>query len=129
MEHIKIITMIEMFSCSRLAKSPYVCNELKSRSGCRKERYTYYARKADDSYREVKSEARKGINLTTEELAYATDYCGVKSGKNENKFKSLNLETEKASQIDVPIIKKIIANAIKKICKKAILVGFRSTYK
>lgn len=26
------------------------------------ERYTYYAKKADDSYREVKSEARKGIN-------------------------------------------------------------------
>ena len=68
MEHIKIITMIEMFSCSRLAKSPYVCNELKSRSGCIKERYTYYARKADDSYREVKSEARKCINLTTEEV-------------------------------------------------------------
>ena len=68
MEHIKIITMIEMFSCSRLAKSPYVCNELKSRSSCRKERYTYYARKADDSYREVKSEARKGINLTPEEV-------------------------------------------------------------
>ena len=45
MVHIKIITMIEMFSCSRLAKSPYVCNGYKSRSGCRKERYTYYARK------------------------------------------------------------------------------------
>ena len=29
-----------------------------------KKRYTYYARKSDDSYREVKSEARKGINLT-----------------------------------------------------------------
>lgn len=55
-------------SCSRLAKSPYVCNGCKSRSGCRKERYTYYARKADDSYREVKSEARKGINLTPEEV-------------------------------------------------------------
>lgn len=68
MEHIKIITMIEMFSCSRLAKSPYVCNGCKSRSSCRKERYTYYARKADDSYREVKSEARKGINLTPEEV-------------------------------------------------------------
>lgn len=40
MEHIKIITIIEMFSCSRLAKSPYVCNGCKSRSGCRKERYT-----------------------------------------------------------------------------------------
>ncbi len=55
-------------SCERLKKSPYVCNGCKSRSGCRKERYTYYARKADDSYREVKSEARKGINLTPEEV-------------------------------------------------------------
>lgn len=55
-------------SCHKLSKSPYVCNGCKSRSGCRKERYTYYARKADDSYREVKSEARKGINLTPEEV-------------------------------------------------------------
>lgn len=56
------------FHCNKLDKSPYVCNGCKSRSGCRKERYTYYARKADDSYREVKSEARKGINLTPEEV-------------------------------------------------------------
>ena len=55
-------------SCERLSKSPYVCNGCKSRSGCRKERWTYYARKADDSYKEVKSEARKGINLTPEEV-------------------------------------------------------------
>ena len=55
-------------SCLRLKHSPYVCNGCKSRSGCRKERYTYYARKADDSYKEVKSEARKGINLTPEEI-------------------------------------------------------------
>lgn len=55
-------------SCSRLAKSPYVCNGCKSRSSCRKERYTYYARKAYDTYKEVKSEARKGINLTEEEV-------------------------------------------------------------
>ena len=56
------------YHCSKLDKSPYVCNGCKSRSGCRKERYTYYARKADDSYKEVKSEARKGINLTPEEV-------------------------------------------------------------
>ena len=55
-------------SCPKLSKSPYVCNGCKSRCGCRKERYTYYARKADDSYREVKSNARKGINLTPEEV-------------------------------------------------------------
>ena len=55
-------------SCERLKHSPYVCNGCKSRSGCRKERFTYYARKADDSYKETKSEARKGINLTPEEI-------------------------------------------------------------
>lgn len=56
------------FHCDRLDKSPYVCNGCKSRSGCRKERYTYYARQANDSYKEVKSETRKGINLTPEEV-------------------------------------------------------------
>lgn len=56
------------FHCNKLDKTPYVCNGCKSRSGCRKERYTYYARKADDTYKEVKSEARKGINLTPEEV-------------------------------------------------------------
>lgn len=55
-------------SCPRLSKSPYVCNGCKSRSGCRKERFTYYARKAEDAYKEVKKEARKGINLTPEEV-------------------------------------------------------------
>jgi len=56
------------FHCDRLDKSPYVCNGCKSRPGCRKERYTYYARQANDSYKEVKSESRKGINLTPEEV-------------------------------------------------------------
>ena len=63
----------------------------------RKERYSYDI---------IKNSKVFCINLTTRELAYATDYCGVKSGRNENKFKKLNLETEMASVIDVPMIKK-----------------------
>lgn len=54
--------------CSKLDKSPHVCNGCKSRCGCRKERFTYYARNAHDSYKELKSTARKGINLTPEEV-------------------------------------------------------------
>ena len=54
--------------CPKLEKTPYVCNGCKSRSDCRKERYTYYARKADDTYKEIKSQARRGINLTPEEV-------------------------------------------------------------
>ena len=63
-------------------------------------------RKERFSYDIIKNSGVFCINLTTEDLAYATDYCGVKSGRNENKFKKLNLETEMASVIDVPMIKK-----------------------
>lgn len=45
------------------------------------------------------------INLTTEDLAYATDYVGVKSGKNVDKFKTLNLTKEKATLVKCPMIK------------------------
>ena len=62
------VNLYKYLHCEKLDKKPYVCNGCKSRSGCRKERFTYYARKADDSYKEIKSEARKGINLTPEEV-------------------------------------------------------------
>ena len=55
-------------SCNKLSKSPYVCNGCKSRSGCRKERYTYYARKANDSYKILISSCRQGINISEEEV-------------------------------------------------------------
>jgi flavin reductase (DIM6/NTAB) family NADH-FMN oxidoreductase RutF len=44
------------------------------------------------------------VNLTTEKLAYATDYCGVKSGRDVDKFRELNLTKEKASEIAAPMI-------------------------
>ena len=56
------------YSCNKLSKSPHVCNGCKSRSGCRKERLTYYARKADDSYKDLITSCRQGINLTNEEI-------------------------------------------------------------
>jgi len=44
------------------------------------------------------------INLTTKELAYATDYCGVKSGRDVDKFKEMQLTPLPASQIKAPLI-------------------------
>ena len=72
--------------CTKLDKSPHVCNGCKSISGCRKERFTYYARKADDSYHEIKSEARKGINLTPEEVFKINEIITplVKKGQTTN---------------------------------------------
>lgn len=45
------------------------------------------------------------INLTTEKLAYATDYCGVRSGRDVDKFKMAHLTREEASHVGAPMIK------------------------
>lgn len=44
------------------------------------------------------------INLTTEELAKATDWCGVKSGRDFDKFKEMGLTIGEASVVKAPII-------------------------
>lgn len=44
------------------------------------------------------------INLTTEKLAFAADYCGVKSGRDVDKFKNLKLTKEEASYVGAPMI-------------------------
>ena len=62
------------------------------------------------SYDIIKSTGEFVINLTTSELAYATDWAGVKSGKDVDKFKELGLTKEKASKINVPLIKESPVN-------------------
>ena len=73
-------------SCSKLSKTPYVCNGCKSRSGCRKQRWTYYARKANDSYNELISSCRQGISLTEEEIYNINNVIAplVKKGQTTN---------------------------------------------
>ena len=56
------------------------------------------------SYRMLKETGEFVINLTTEKLAFATDYCGVKSGRDVDKFKEMHLTKEMADQVQVPMI-------------------------
>jgi flavin reductase (DIM6/NTAB) family NADH-FMN oxidoreductase RutF len=44
------------------------------------------------------------LNLTTEFLAKQTDWCGVKSGRDYNKFKEMKLTYQKAEKVLAPII-------------------------
>jgi flavin reductase (DIM6/NTAB) family NADH-FMN oxidoreductase RutF len=44
------------------------------------------------------------INLTTAEMARATDWCGVRSGSDYNKFKEMNLTPGKCSIVKAPLI-------------------------
>ena len=57
------------------------------------------------SYKMLKKTGEFVINLTTEELAFATDYCGVRSGRDVDKFKEAHLTKEPAQFVKAPMIK------------------------
>ena len=57
------------------------------------------------SYRLIKESKEFAINLTTKKLAYATDWCGVRSGAKYDKFKEMHLTKEEANFIKTPLIK------------------------
>ena len=57
------------------------------------------------SYEMLKKTGEFVINLTTEELSFATDYCGVRSGRDVDKFKEAHLTKEPAQFVKAPMIK------------------------
>ena len=70
------------------------------------------------SYHMIDETGEFVINLTTEKLAYATDYCGVRSGKDVDKFKELHLTPEKAEYVSEPLIADSPVNIECKVVKK-----------
>ncbi|MDE6149334.1 MAG: flavin reductase family protein [Ruminococcus sp.] len=62
------------------------------------------------SYNLIKDSGEFVINLTTEELVKAVDFCGVKSGKNTDKFKTMNLTTQDAFTVKAPILEQSPVN-------------------
>lgn len=57
------------------------------------------------------------INLTTKELAYATDYCGVRSGRDVNKWKEMKLTPTKSEKVKAPGIAECPVNIECKVVK------------
>ncbi|MBQ2404089.1 MAG: flavin reductase family protein, partial [Lachnospiraceae bacterium] len=62
------------------------------------------------SYQMIKETGEFVVNLTTEELAFATDYCGVKSGRDTDKWKDTGLTKAPASKVSVPLIQESPVN-------------------
>jgi len=56
------------------------------------------------SYDLIKKSGEYVINLTTRRLAFATDWCGVKSGRDVNKFEAMGLTPAKAQLVGAPLI-------------------------
>ncbi len=61
----------------------------------RKERYSYDI---------IKQTGTFVINLVSKDLVRALDYCGVRSGKNENKFTTLHLTPKLSETLNTPLI-------------------------
>ena len=61
-------------------------------------------RQSRHSYDIVKLNMAFTLNLTNEDLARATDWCGVRSGRDYNKFAEMNLTPVKGIKVDAPYI-------------------------
>lgn len=94
-----------MVSCQREGEKPNIITIAWAGTVCtnpamvsvsiRPERYSYDIIKESGSF---------VINLVTEKLAYAMDYCGVKSGRDIDKFKEMKLTAEPAEYVNAPMI-------------------------
>ena len=92
-----------MVSCKRQGEKPNIITVAWAGTICtnppmvsisiRPERYSY------DIIRET---GEFVINLTNEDLVYATDFCGVKSGKDIDKFKEMSLTPIALEHVGVP---------------------------
>lgn len=92
-----------MVSCKREGEKPNIITVAWAGTICtnpamvsisvRKERY---------SYNIIKESGEFVINLTTKELCRATDYCGVRSGKDVDKFKEMGLTVQESVHIGAP---------------------------
>ncbi len=67
-------------------------------------------RKERFSHAMLKESGEFVINLVNEDLTRAADYCGVKSGRDEDKFAAAGLTKEPAQKVNAPLIKESPVN-------------------
>lgn len=102
---------VVMVSCKREGEKPNIITAAWAGTICsspvmlsvsiRPERY---------SHKIIKETGEFVVNLVTRDLVFATDYCGVKSGRDVDKFKEMNLTPYDSKNINAPGIKESPVN-------------------
>ena len=69
------------------------------------------------SYQMIRETGEFVINLTTKSLVYATDYCGVKSGRDIDKFKACGLTPIPGRHVKAPMIQESPVNIECRVCE------------
>jgi flavin reductase (DIM6/NTAB) family NADH-FMN oxidoreductase RutF len=93
-----------MVSCGSM-EAPNIVTVAWTGITCTQPPKTYISlRKSRHSYGLIKESGCFVINLTTENLVRATDFCGVRSGRDMNKFEICHLTPEASEHIPCPAI-------------------------
>lgn len=74
------------------------------------------------SHRMIEETGEFVVNLTTRGLAFATDYCGVKSGRDTDKFRDMRLNLLPGEVVKAPLLKESPVN-IECCVKQALRLG------
>lgn len=102
---------VVMVSCAEEGKNPNIITVAWTGTVCTNPAMVYISvRKERHSYDMIKNSKEFVINLTTKDLAHATDFCGVRSGRDMNKFEVMNLTPMKGQVVNAPLIKESPVN-------------------
>lgn len=94
-----------MVSCQRKGEKPNIITLAWAGTICSDPAMVSISiRKSRYSYDIIKESGEFVINLTTSDLAKAADRCGVKSGRDVDKFKDVKLTPKEASVVSCPVI-------------------------
>ena len=94
-----------MISCAEEGKKPNIITVAWAGTICSDPvMVSISVRKERFSHDIIKNSGEFVINLVTEELTYATDYCGVKSGRDVDKFKKCGLTPIAIEGVNAPAI-------------------------
>jgi IS30 family transposase len=70
----RITNETKLEECEKTKKFPYVCIGCSKKPKCRKRKYYYLYKKADDNYKEILHNSRKNIDMSIDEIDYWNDY-------------------------------------------------------
>lgn len=96
---------VVMVSCGNMEKSNIITVAWTGIINTDKPMCYISVRKERYSHDIIKNSKEFVINFTNKDLAYATDWCGVRTGAKVDKFKQMNLTKEKGKFVKCPVIK------------------------
>lgn len=94
-----------MVSCGRRGERPNILTVAWTGTVCTNPPMAYISVRPERySYDIIRETGEFVINLTTRKLVRAADYCGVRSGRDVDKFQEMHLTPEPAERLEAPLI-------------------------